>query len=301
MADFPLSGFTGTYRDPVTLGYPLGNGYRWYLPWLMRFSAPDVDSPFGSGGFNPYAYCGADPANRTDPSGHFSVNVVSAAFKRLATGAEISRADSHTVDSPIATTSAAVPDTTEAMSLTSREQQLASTAFHHWHGLVKAHVQRLADLEKRLASMGKPVKTVDEFFEHLRSGRVVAQVNIKGKVESGHSVLYFNQGQHELMRDAAGSIDTPYQAKYSKDGFRNYIYSRHPLDAAYRSLLRSKVEHFVQKGQLHVLDEKYSEHITLAFEQERQAFTELPYSFGMRYNCHRFVFETLSRLLDLTA
>jgi RHS repeat-associated protein len=64
------SGFTGAYQDSVTFGYPLGNGYRWYLPSLMRFNAPDVDSPFGVGGFNPYAYCGNDPANRSDPSGH---------------------------------------------------------------------------------------------------------------------------------------------------------------------------------------------------------------------------------------
>ncbi|ARP91001.1 hypothetical protein CAL14_12450 [Bordetella genomosp. 9] len=62
--------FTGMYRDPVAAGYPLGNGYRWYLPPLMRFSAPDSASPFGAGGVNPYVYCAGDPINRLDPSGH---------------------------------------------------------------------------------------------------------------------------------------------------------------------------------------------------------------------------------------
>jgi RHS repeat-associated protein len=38
--------FTGAYADAITAGYPLGNGYRWYLPGLMRFNAPDEDSPF---------------------------------------------------------------------------------------------------------------------------------------------------------------------------------------------------------------------------------------------------------------
>ncbi|WP_116137777.1 RHS repeat-associated core domain-containing protein [Trinickia diaoshuihuensis] len=62
--------FTGAYLEPAIHGYPLGNGYRWYLPGLMRFNAPDHLSPFGRGGVNPYVYCAADPVNHRDPSGH---------------------------------------------------------------------------------------------------------------------------------------------------------------------------------------------------------------------------------------
>ena len=57
-----LVGYTGTYQDPVTVGYPLGNGYRMYLPELMRFNSPDSWSPFGKGGIHPYAYCAVDRA-----------------------------------------------------------------------------------------------------------------------------------------------------------------------------------------------------------------------------------------------
>ncbi|WP_427183259.1 RHS repeat-associated core domain-containing protein [Bordetella bronchialis] len=64
------AGFTGAYRDPVALGYPLGNGYRWHMPGSMRFNAPDSFSPFGPGGINAYAYCAGDPVNRSDPGGH---------------------------------------------------------------------------------------------------------------------------------------------------------------------------------------------------------------------------------------
>lgn len=62
--------FTGAYADPVVHGYPLGHGYRWYLPSLMRFTAADAASPFDEGGVNPYTYCGGDPIDRVDPSGH---------------------------------------------------------------------------------------------------------------------------------------------------------------------------------------------------------------------------------------
>ena len=65
-----LFGYTGAYCDPVTCGYPLGNGYRMCLPELMRFNAPDDWSPFGDGGVNPYVYCAGDPINRSDPGGH---------------------------------------------------------------------------------------------------------------------------------------------------------------------------------------------------------------------------------------
>lgn len=51
----------------------MGAGYRAYNPALMRFHSPDSWSPFGAGGANAYAYCGGDPVNLSDPSGHLFV------------------------------------------------------------------------------------------------------------------------------------------------------------------------------------------------------------------------------------
>lgn len=64
-------GFNGNVPDAVTGWYLLGNGYRPYNPTLMRFVSPDDMSPFGLGGLNGYGYCGGDPVNMEDPSGHF--------------------------------------------------------------------------------------------------------------------------------------------------------------------------------------------------------------------------------------
>lgn len=63
-------GFTGQYFDGYLEGYLLGNGYRVYSPWLMRFNSPDRVSPFGRGGINAYAYCEGDPVNWQDHSGN---------------------------------------------------------------------------------------------------------------------------------------------------------------------------------------------------------------------------------------
>lgn len=69
-------GFTGERPDPVTGHYHLGSGYRQFNPVLKRFNSPDTWSPFGEGGLNAYMYCGADPINRSDPTGHFGVGVL---------------------------------------------------------------------------------------------------------------------------------------------------------------------------------------------------------------------------------
>lgn len=65
-----LSGFNGERPDPVTGHYLLGQGYRAFNPVLMRFNSPDSLSPFAEGGINAYGYCGGDPINRFDPTGH---------------------------------------------------------------------------------------------------------------------------------------------------------------------------------------------------------------------------------------
>ncbi|ANN67449.1 RHS repeat-associated core domain-containing protein [Bordetella bronchialis] len=73
MAHTSHSGFTGARLDSSTAAYPLGNGYRWFIPALMRFNATDDFSPFGPGGINPYVYCTGDPVNHSDPSGHMGI------------------------------------------------------------------------------------------------------------------------------------------------------------------------------------------------------------------------------------
>jgi len=69
-----IRGFTGAglhgERDEGFGLYMLGAGYRGYIPSLRRFNSPDSWSPFGRGGINAYAFCGGDPVNGRDPTGH---------------------------------------------------------------------------------------------------------------------------------------------------------------------------------------------------------------------------------------
>jgi RHS repeat-associated protein len=83
-----LLGFNGEPVDPVTGCYLLGNGYRAFNPFLMRFNSPDSLSPFGKGGLNSYVYCLGDPINRNDQDGHSAkfIGVFKSAVKLVAKG-----------------------------------------------------------------------------------------------------------------------------------------------------------------------------------------------------------------------
>jgi len=69
-------GFKGEVIFPASYYY-LGS-YRVYDSELMTFCSPDDASPFGIGGPGTYAFCGGDPVNYHDPSGHTRVSHLSA-------------------------------------------------------------------------------------------------------------------------------------------------------------------------------------------------------------------------------
>ena len=74
--------FAGEYREAPGFYLP-GNGKRAFLPSIMRFTCSDSMSPFALGGLNSYAYCGAQPVTRKDPSAQWFVSIVSRLFNSV--------------------------------------------------------------------------------------------------------------------------------------------------------------------------------------------------------------------------
>ncbi|WP_245586740.1 RHS repeat-associated core domain-containing protein [Pseudomonas cremoricolorata] len=69
----PMAAFNAERPESFGIDYLLGNGYRSFNTRLMRFASADSASPFDEGGINAYCYCGGDPVNNIDPTGHFKV------------------------------------------------------------------------------------------------------------------------------------------------------------------------------------------------------------------------------------
>lgn len=81
-----IRGFAGAglhgERDEGFGLYMLGAGYRGYIPSLRRFNSPDSWSPFGRGGINAYGFCGGDPVNGRDPTGHNPISALEMVFSQ---------------------------------------------------------------------------------------------------------------------------------------------------------------------------------------------------------------------------
>lgn len=85
-------GYKGEIHEEETGWQLLGNGYRAYNPLLMRFHSPDSLSPFDEGGINAYAYCGGDPVNYSDPTGHFPFALLSLVAGVISAGTGVAAA-----------------------------------------------------------------------------------------------------------------------------------------------------------------------------------------------------------------
>ena len=157
-----------------------------------------------------------------------------------------------------------------------------------------------------LRSMGHSVESLDEFFDHFSSGRVVVQAN--GTPEDptkGHAAFFYKNGIYELkvgpdqyLENVRHKARYPYE-KGAGEGvvvkYRAFIEKTEP-----KTFSRcAQTTHLIEKGRLFVLDDQYSRYFERAFEKERSNFVKMPYSYGVHYNCNTFALFTIKRLLEL--
>lgn len=306
-------GYAGEFQDQASAAYPLGHGYRRFLPTLMRFNAADDDSPFGEGGLNTYGYCAGDPVNLSDPGGHAPLGAV----QRFAFGAlRLALADfgdihlGHLIDTGDATSVA--EDVSPARNHAAARIQ---RAWRRWRQRMGGG--RRQDVERigltLLPRMGaRPVESFDEFLKHVAAGRVIIEATgIAGTLREGHSSLYFADRVYDMDLSLAPFSMGPtatrqggYSAKFTRriDRMpqRAYISTSKTIGAMlHTGLFRMYRQYGMEHGLTFVLDPKYSPHFERAFRQEAFTFSHLPYGYGWYYNCHTFVRGVLERMLDL--
>ncbi|MFJ4386277.1 RHS repeat-associated core domain-containing protein [Pseudomonas sp. NPDC089408] len=181
-----LLGFNGQAIDAFLESYILGNGVRCYHCSLMRFASPDSFSPFDKGGLNSYAYCGGDPVNRVDPSGHSSARIIRYR-NRAPLRRPLSRLAIDSIDDPtlLATSTFIDLSTTSVKSRRTSAHQVQSErterlARRPWDaGSEKKHWD---DFSKQLdineMTPEKRAKVVNEFVQH----QLIKEVGKEGKV-----------------------------------------------------------------------------------------------------------------------
>jgi RHS repeat-associated protein len=287
--------FAGESLHDVTSTYPLGNGYRWYLPWLMRLNAQDDASPFGPGGINPYAYCAADPVNATDPSGHIPLGARGGRLKLDLSFMHSSAAETQ-VYRPVFG-----PPSLE-------EHQAAITIQRGWREYVDARHHDLDTILKILPSMGDKLTGEDDVLSAMREGRILVQANGQlGKAFTGHSLFRFQNMRHEVLianadmasvSDAAARFGLTAEAAHAYGdytaGSRAVITRDLPDTSDF-----AKMNHLAGKGRLFALNKKYSAYFMGALQAEIEDFKQRPYSYGHHYNCRRFVLNMLGRLDEM--
>jgi RHS repeat-associated protein len=194
-----LLGFNGERPDPVTGCYLLGNGYRAFNPVLMRFNSPDSWSPFGKGGLNAYVYCLGDPVNRSDPTGHSWIALISYVSKQLN---RISNAIDTGGKMPILMTAAS-------------DGSAATKVKHNWPGFAQRINTPISPL--RINTPISPFeKLPQEIFEKVTreiSGSDMAKLSSTSKTMNSKVTAASNSRYQQMLRKNQSTSD-PQQFQY---------------------------------------------------------------------------------------
>ncbi|WP_082481464.1 RHS repeat domain-containing protein [Pseudomonas sp. Leaf127] len=170
-------GYNGEFTEPATRWQLLGNGYRAYNPVLMRFHSPDNLSPFEEGGVNAYMYCGGDPVNQVDPSGHSPWGGFIRLFRKVKTVGAI--------NPPLPKKLAEGGDTARLSKLTSddvgslqRLENFKRTAYENETTLYNKAVNRIGMTDADIQPYQQRVAAAMDEFQRVESARKYASNNV---------------------------------------------------------------------------------------------------------------------------
>ena len=235
--------YRGYYRDSETGFYYLQS--RYYDPAMHRFINADSYASTGQGfiGINMFAYCGNDPVNCYDPSGHYNLNV-----NLMETDSGWSTGGTNPSAYPIGTINGQGRDyynnipfglstignsgcatiaTYNAMWLSGRTSTLRSVIEYYeghfsprWFGVTPREVARFLDDHNITYSN---VRSFDEASTKLRNGGVAIITFWNAAVIPGTPIINMAEGAHTVAvtATASGSIRV-YNAHNKDESCREY-------------------------------------------------------------------------------
>ena len=191
-----LLAFNGERRDPVTGCYLLGNGYRAFNPFLMRFISPDSWSPFGKGGLNAYAYCEGNPISRVDPTGH---GLLSSVISRLSQAVDpITRTPGFKISNDLETALSKTliksggADKINPTSKMTIEQVLIEETAKRSMKKITFTIEILEQEGLAAFNMGKKTKTIEDLRQNInKHNLIIGELKYAGAGDLDDRVLRF--------------------------------------------------------------------------------------------------------------
>ncbi|KPY31286.1 RHS repeat-associated core domain-containing protein [Pseudomonas syringae] len=241
-----LPGFTGQRVDPVTGHYLLGNGYRAFNPVLMRFNSPDSLSPFGEGGVNAYGYCGGDPVNRVDPTGHVNARILALIFRNRQALVAAKKVTEHRY-------SVLVPGSPTSSGLT----RTGGVSGAKGPAVVPDFINKLAQPENVPA--------------HLKTRRRLPAVPSDARLHTRWAAPKSSIAPRNIYHLPSGVVRRPKRIELPATPFQRVLTGDLPMDTIYEypRLSRSKARalEVIRRGEMLRRDHSYSSSVSVNFRQ----------------------------------
>ncbi|WP_244787482.1 hypothetical protein [Cupriavidus pauculus] len=189
---------------------------------------------------------------------------------------------------------------TDLCTLTMTPTEAATLIQKNWRAFVKDRRYVANDSREIAGRIGHLVATEGDFWEYVRRGRVIVQINgAPDGLRRGHSCFFF-EGKiwHYLVGEPVTFPDGTVLSRYPtrvEPFFGDYGGIRRDWiqrDHAYNA----KINYLICNRRISVLHDAYTRHFTAAFNAESQRFALMPFSYGLHYNCNVLVRNVLRRI-----
>ncbi|WP_039058646.1 hypothetical protein [Enterobacter sp. Bisph1] len=192
------------------------------------------------------------------------------------------------------------------------KDKAASEIQNSWFAFTTA---RRADCDnaRALASVvGRKITSMGDTIYCLQNNKIIVQVNgVTGDPWRGHSCFYADNVRKHMVFLTAAQVES---GRYTPDAISKYPVQYHP-EPSYigkwpviitddNTFMKTQgfdsiLQHLCRKGRLFVLHDVYAAVFENAIRLETINYKYRPFTYGLHYNCNRFVINVLKRLIVL--
>ena len=192
-----------------------------------------------------------------------------------------------------------------------------------WRNCRDHHMQKMQSIQSLATTLGKKATSYKEILSSYEEGDIIVQISLDDDPLLGHSAFYLaNETVLSLFFVGKTKVDS-----YEDDESRKQCCSKYSLkkeDYKHRETLNQKfnkeeylyswigiteagnhgitcegrTRRLLAKGCFFIIKHRHTKELKNAMDLERERFVKLPYSYGIQYNCHTYIYNCLKRVID---